>query len=133
EVSQIDKSFRERTVYQALDFGSRNAYRNRIDQLARRSPSSEIVVAEAAIALSEKASSMPDSDPRETNIGAFIVGRRRRELEAAVGYKPRFVQRFVRVVRKLNWLAIAGPVILITLLAMAAAAWFLVQAEIPLP
>ncbi|MCK8781404.1 protein ndvB [Rhizobium sp. NTR19] len=133
EVSQIDKIFRERTDYQALDFGSRNAYRNRIEQLARRSHSSEIEVAEAAIALSEKAASMPDSDPRETNIGAFIVGRRRRELEAAVGYKPRFVQRFVRVVRKLNWLAIAGPVILITLLAMAAAAWFLVQAEIPLP
>ncbi len=133
DVSQIDKIFRQRTDYEALDFGSRNAYRNRIEQIARRSRRSESEVAEAAIQLAEKASAEAGSDPRETNVGAFVVGRRRRELEAAVGYNLLFVQRFVRLVRRLNWFAIAGPVILITVLAMAVAGWFLAQAGISLP
>jgi len=133
DVSQIDKIFRERTDYEALDFGSRNAYRNRIEQIARRSHRSEADVAEAAIQLAEQAAAEENSDPRETNIGAFVVGRRRKELEAAVGYKPLFVQQTVRLVRRLNWFAIAGPVIFLTVLAMAIAGWFLVQADIPLP
>ncbi|MGK9051620.1 GH36-type glycosyl hydrolase domain-containing protein [Neorhizobium petrolearium] len=133
DVSQIDKIFRERTDYEALDFGSRNAYRNRIEQIARRSHRSEAEVAETAIRLAEQAAAEENSDPRETNIGAFVVGRRRKELEAAVGYKPLFVQRTVRLVRRLNWFAIAGPVIFLTVLAMAIAGWFLVQADIPLP
>ena len=132
EVSQIDKIFRDRTDYEALDFGSRNAYRNRIEQIARRSRRSESEVANAAISLAEQAARESD-DPRESNIGAFIVGRRRRELEAAVGYKPLIVQQTVRLVRRLNWFAIAGPVIFLTVLAMAIAGWFLVQANMPLP
>jgi hypothetical protein len=93
DVSQIDKIFRLRTDYQALDFGSRNAYRNRIEQIARRSRKSEAEVAEAAIQLAEKAAAEENADPRETNVGAFVVGRRRRELEAAVGYDLLFVQK----------------------------------------
>ncbi|WP_052183086.1 glucoamylase family protein [Rhizobium sp. YS-1r] len=133
EVSQIDRIFRERTDYQALDFGSRNAYRNRIEQVARRSRRSEAEVAEVAIRLAEEAAAQENADPRETNIGAFVVGRRLKELEAAVGYKPLLVQQIVRLVRRLNWFAIAGPVIFLTVLAMAIAGWFLVQADMPLP
>lgn len=132
EVSQIDKIFRDRTDYQALDFGSRNAYRSRIEQIARHCRASEAEVAEAVIRLAEEAAS-GNPDPRETNIGAFIVGRRRRELEEAVGFKPLFVQKAVRLVRRLSWFAIAGPVILLTVLAMAVAGFFMVQADIPLP
>ncbi len=133
DVSQLDKLFRDRTDYEALDFGSRNSYRNRIEQIARYSRKSEAEIAEIAIQLSEKAAAEEGSDPRETNVGAFVVGRRRRELEAAVGYNQLFVQRFVRAFRKLNWFAIAGPVIFITLMALAITGYFLIQADIPLP
>jgi cyclic beta-1,2-glucan synthetase len=132
DVSQIDKIFRERTDYEALDFGSRNAYRSRIEKLARLSKKSETEVATIAIRLSEEASAS-NPDPRETNVGAFIVGRRRRELEAAVGYQPTLSQSMVRQVRRLSWFSVAGPVLLITVAAMAIAGWFLVQSAIPLP
>ncbi|TDK34387.1 protein ndvB [Rhizobium deserti] len=132
DVSQIDKIFRERTDYEALDFGSRNAYRNRIEKLARLSRKSETEVAQIAISLAEDAVSA-DPDARETNVGAFVVGRRRRELEAAVGYHPPLLQQGVRLVRRLNWFAIAGPVLFFTIAAMVLAGWFLVEAELPLP
>ncbi|MBW9087281.1 protein ndvB [Rhizobium wenxiniae] len=131
DVSQIDKLFREHTDYEALDFGSRNAYRNRIEKLARLSKRSEAEVTQAAIKLSQDAAEK-DPDVRETNVGAFIVGRHRKELEAAVGYNPPILQRAVRAYRKLNWLAIAAPVILLTVLALVITGHFLVQAAIPL-
>jgi cyclic beta-1,2-glucan synthetase len=131
DVSQIDKLFREHTDYEALDFGSRNAYRNRIEKLARLSKRSEAEVTQAAIKLSQEAAEK-DPDVRETNVGAFIVGRHRKELEAAVGYNPPILQQAVRAYRKLNWLAIAAPVILLTVLAMVLTGYFLVQAAIPL-
>jgi cyclic beta-1,2-glucan synthetase len=132
DVSQIDKIFRENSDYEALDFGSRNAYRNRIEKLARLSKRSEADVAQAAIRLSQEAQAA-NGDPRETNIGAFIVGRRRRELEMAVGYEPPALQRTIRSLRKLNWFAIAGPVLTLTILAMAIAGWFLVEAGMSWP
>jgi cyclic beta-1,2-glucan synthetase len=132
DVSHIDKIFRERTDYEALDFGSRNAYRNRIEKLARLSKKTETEVAMVAIRLSEEASAS-NPDARETNVGAFIVGRRRRELEAAVGYQATMTQRVVRQLRRLSWFSVAGPVLLITIAAMAIAGWFLVESAIPLP
>ncbi|SFB26911.1 cyclic beta-1,2-glucan synthetase [Rhizobium sp. NFR07] len=131
DVSQIDKLFREHTDYEALDFGSRNAYRNRIEKLARLSKRSEAEVTQAAIKLATDAAAA-NPDVRETNVAAFIVGRHRKELEAAVGYKPPILQRAVRAYRRLNWFAIAGPVLFLTVLAMAIAGYFLVQAAIPL-
>ena len=133
EVSKVDKIFREHTDYEALDFGSRNAYRNRIEKLARRSRKSETEVALAAVALAEEAAANGSADPRETNIGAFIVGRHRRKLEARIGYPPAMLQQTLRFVRRLNWFAIAGPVILLTVLAMAIVGWFMVQADMSWP
>ena len=131
DVSQIDRLFREHTDYEALDFGSRNAYRNRIEKLARLSKRSEADVTQAAIKLATEAAAR-DPDARETNVGAFIVGRHRRELEAAVNYKPPILQQAVRAYRRLGWFSIAGPVLALTALALVIAGYFLVQAAIPL-
>ncbi|SEH20883.1 glucoamylase family protein [Rhizobium sp. NFR12] len=131
EVSQIDKIFREHTDYEALDFGSRNAFRSRIEKIARVSKRSEAEVTQAAVDLAIAARAQ-NPDERETNIGAFIVGRRRKELETAVGYQPPLLQRAVRAYRKLGWFAIGGPVMLLTFLALAVTGYFLVAAAIPL-
>ncbi|KEQ07471.1 GH36-type glycosyl hydrolase domain-containing protein [Pseudorhizobium pelagicum] len=127
DVSHVDRIFRERSDYSDLDFGSRNSYRNRIEQLARRSPGTEIEVARRAIELAEQEPAEEQSSG-EQNIGAFLVGRRRKELEAEVGYRPPFLQRSIRRVRRLHWVAIAAPVILLTLLAMVVVGWFLANA-----
>ncbi|MCX8999274.1 protein ndvB [Rhizobiaceae bacterium BDR2-2] len=125
DVSQIDRILRAETDYGALDFGSRNAYRNRIEMIARRCGKSEVDVARTAIRLAQDAAADPDGDGREANVGAFLAGSRRSELEKAVGYRLLTVQHVVRAIRRMNWFAIAGPVLLITVLAMAAVGWFL--------
>jgi len=68
EVSQIDKIFREHTDYEALDFGSRNAFRSRIEKIARVSKRSEAEVTQAAVDLAIAARAH-DPDERETNVG----------------------------------------------------------------
>ena len=125
DVSQIDKILRAETDYGALDFGSRNAYRNRIEMIARRCGKSEVEVAKAAIRLTQEAADKPSENGQEANVGAFLAGSRRTELEKEVGYSLLPVQHFVRAVRRLNWFAIAGPVVLLTVLAMAAVGAFL--------
>ncbi|MCJ8519885.1 cyclic beta-1,2-glucan synthetase [Pseudorhizobium tarimense] len=127
DVSHVDRILREHSDYAELDFGSRNSYRSRIEQLARHSSKTEIEVARRAIALAAGAPE-GEEDTGRSDIGAFLVGRRRRELEAEVGYNPPFLQRSIRQVRRLQWMAIAGPVILLTLLAMAVVGWFLSEA-----
>ena len=127
DVSHVDRILREHSNYAELDFGSRNSYRSRIEQLARRSPDTEIEVARKAIQLAAQVSE-GGPDAGETDIGAFLVGRRRKELEAEAGYRPPLLQRTIRQVRRLHWVAIAAPVILLTLLAMVVVGWFLKEA-----
>ncbi|KQO73803.1 glucoamylase family protein [Rhizobium sp. Leaf262] len=131
EVSHIDKVMREQTDYETLDFGSRNTYRNTIELLARRSPKTEIEVAQAAVDMVAETANSTEKHPHAPNVGSFLIGQRRKELEERIGYNPLFAQRVVRFMRKFNWLSVAVPVIALTALAMAAVGWFLADAGMP--
>ncbi|QRM53548.1 glucoamylase family protein [Sinorhizobium sp. BG8] len=131
-VSHLDKALREDTDYSDLDFGSRNKYRDTIEKLARRSGKTEIEVTETAIAMTaEDAKAGNVAGAHEANVGAFLVGKKRRLLEQRIDYKPSILQHIVRLGRALDWFAIAGPVILLTLMAMIAVYFFLDQMDIP--
>ncbi|TCL72891.1 glucoamylase family protein [Rhizobium sp. BK251] len=128
EVSHVDKLLWEKTDYAALDSGSRNTYRKQIERLAKRSTKTEMETTQVAIDLTEAARQSTEPQPHEPNVGGFLVGMHRPKLEQAIGYRPTIIQRCVRVVRKLNWLAVAAPVVLLTILAMALVGWFMVHA-----
>src|SRR5690606_1003244 len=81
DVSRVDALLRERTDFNALDFTSRDQYRQAIEDLARRSDLSEYRVA-------EKATEMAAAE--QTDVGFFLVGSRRKELERAIGYRAGF-------------------------------------------
>jgi len=131
-VSRLDEELRQRSDYSDLDFGSRNKYRNSIERFARRSGRSELEVTETALAMTEEdAAANADNPGYEANVAAFIVGKKRKLLEKRIGYRPSVVQRIVRLTRKLDWLAVAGPNIVLTLLAMIAVYYFLDQLDIP--
>ncbi|WP_421423065.1 GH36-type glycosyl hydrolase domain-containing protein [Agrobacterium rosae] len=131
EVSHIDKVLREQTDYDTLDFGSRNTYRNTIELLARRSPKTEIEVAQVAVDMVTETANSSEIHPHAPNVGSFLIGERRQELEDRIGYSPLFSQRVVRFMRKFNWLSIAVPVMAFTALAMAVVGWFLAEAGMP--
>ncbi|WEX77355.1 cyclic beta-(1,2)-glucan synthase [Sinorhizobium numidicum] len=132
-VSKVDALLREGTDYAALDFGSRNKYRDTIEKLARRSGHSEQEVTEIAIEMVEeaKAAAAAEAPLQEPNVGFFLVGDERKRLEARIGYSPSVAQRIVRFARKLDWFAIAGPNVLLTILAMIAVYAFVSPMGIP--
>lgn len=133
EVCLVDQVLREQSDYNELDFGSRNSYRNRIEKIARYCGKSEIDVARAAIALAQEAKSAPEPDPHRANVGAFLTGMYLSELESRVGYTPKLAQRTIRIVQKMNWLAVAIPVLLLTFLALAIVGGFLAHAGMSWP
>jgi cyclic beta-1,2-glucan synthetase len=109
EVSGIDCLLRERTNFSDLDFPSRDAYRSAIEELAKRSGKEEHEVALAAI-------EMAGGD----DVGALLVGPRRREMERAIAYPPSFGERLHRAVRRSGWAGIVVPVALLAVLFVAA-------------
>ncbi len=102
EVSGIDRVLRERTDFSSLDFPSRDAYRRAIEELAKRSGGEEHAVTQTAIEMAG-----------DDDVGALLVGPRRREIERAVGYSPSLGERLHRAVRKSGWVGMVVPVVLL--------------------
>ncbi|WP_378943240.1 GH36-type glycosyl hydrolase domain-containing protein [Mesorhizobium sp. ANAO-SY3R2] len=123
DVSRVDLLLRERTNYGALDFASRDQYRRAIEELARHSDLSEYQVAERAtdFAVADRpapAEARADMQQDCSDVGFFLVGPRRAELEQAIGYRPTIGRIINRAFRKTNWLGIALPVFALTVLLL---------------
>jgi cyclic beta-1,2-glucan synthetase len=129
-VSQIDVLLRENSNFAALDFESRDQYRSVVEELARRSNASEYEVAEQAVRLT-RATGTHDTrgddaadkaegtaKPSDMDIGFFLIGARRGELERAIGYRARFTRTLGRIFRKAGWLGVAIPVAILTALVL---------------
>ncbi|HEY4191506.1 MAG TPA: protein ndvB, partial [Mesorhizobium sp.] len=129
DVSRVDALLREHTDFHALDFASRDQYRQSIEDLARRSDLSEFRVAEKATELAGAVTAPggQDSDqveadlrlPDKTDVGFFLVGPRRRELERAIGYRAGIALRLNRAYRMTGWFGIVLPVFALTVLLLA--------------
>jgi cyclic beta-1,2-glucan synthetase len=85
-------------AYKAMDFDSREAYRKRVAEIARRSDCSELEVAQAALALAlESREKHRVEDPRlrarRAHVGYYIIDRGFPQLATRVGFRPRFIDR----------------------------------------
>lgn len=123
DVSRVDALLRERTNFAELDFASRDQYRTAIEELARHSRLSEFQVAERATDFAHTEKPVPaeerDGLQKEcSDVGFFLVGPRRQELEEAIGYRPTIGRLVNRVFRKTNWVGIALPVFALTVLLL---------------
>ncbi len=115
-ISRVDSLLRERTDFSLLDFSSRDQYRRAIEDLARRSNLSEYYVADRALQLAAERAPEQASDGKPTDIGFWLIGPRREELEAAIGYRPSFGRRINRSFQRSGWSAIVVPALLLTAL-----------------
>ncbi|HKW18744.1 MAG TPA: glucoamylase family protein [Terriglobales bacterium] len=79
-------------AYSQMDFDSRALYRERVVKIAERSDSTEIEVAQAALALARNAQKGGFDDPREqrrrSHVGFYLIGPGSGELLARVGFRP---------------------------------------------
>ncbi|ODT55363.1 MAG: protein ndvB [Methylobacterium sp. SCN 67-24] len=138
DVSRVDALLRERTNYADLDFASRDQYRTAIEELARHSKLSEYQVAERAtdFADSDRPAPVEERDRLQkdcSDVGFFLVGPRRPELEQAIGYRPTIGRLINRAFRKTNWLGIVLPVLALTVLLLLLAGNALAALELPTP
>ncbi|CAH0338566.1 glucoamylase family protein [Rhizobium sp. CECT 9324] len=130
EVCHVDKVLGQHTDYRELDFGSRNAYRNTIEKLARRSDRSEIEIAQTAIDL---ATENVRSSGDVLDVGSYFVGARRLELEETIGYSRPLSRIIADSIKQLNWLSITIPVLGLTIAALWVIGHFLVLAGLSTP
>ncbi|OLP53975.1 protein ndvB [Rhizobium rhizosphaerae] len=132
-VSKVDEALRDGADYTALDFGSRNKYRTTIEKLAKRASASELEVTQTALRIvrEEKLAYEAGTLKHEPNVGELLVGSRKNVLEEAIGYDPSPLQKCIRFARSLNWLAIAGPNLILTVLAMVLVYGFVSPMDIP--
>jgi len=85
-------------AYSAMDLESRNVYREKISQIAKRSARTEMEVAKEALALAREAQRRTFSDPRialrESHIGYYLIDDGSAILCQRVGFLPHFNERF---------------------------------------
>ena len=85
-------------AYATMDFPTRDRYRHSIEQLSRgsKTKTSELVVAERAIALARASQDRDPLNDRRHHVGYYLISRGRFELEQEVGYPPRARERLAR-------------------------------------
>jgi cyclic beta-1,2-glucan synthetase len=82
-VSLVDEALRSRSNFAAMDFATRNLYRSAIEELARRSPPTELEITSLALSAADAGVEARERDP-----GWHLIAAGRRAFEAVVGYRP---------------------------------------------
>lgn len=115
-------------VYPRMDFKSRDRYRHALEGMARRSPLSEIEVAEATISWCLQALDEDPSGPIRGHVGHYLISGGRYDLERSVSYRPHARERLYRGPlshRGLFYWGFLGTFTAIT--AILLAAWLLLE------
>lgn len=117
-VSLIEQELRGSPGYTALDFPTRNFYREAVEDLARGSGQREIDVARAALARAGQS-----GDEVRLHVGFWLVDDGRRTLEKALGYRSSPGERVASMVHRLGIVGfLVSHLVVTTALSVAVAA-----------
>jgi cyclic beta-1,2-glucan synthetase len=81
-VSLVDEELNKAPQFAAMDFATRNDYRNAIEELGRGAKLSELEIARRVVSAAAVA-----TEPRERDPGFHLVAEGRRRLESAIGFR----------------------------------------------
>jgi len=119
-----------------MDLESRNSYRERVAQIAKRSDMSEMEVARHALALARDAEKRGSSDPRiaqrESHIGYYLVGEGTDFLCRRVAYNPTLGERIRGWLRKHPDEYLLVGISLLTFIILTGVLWLLTPSNTPL-
>ena len=121
DVSLVDECLRTHNGYGAMDFLTRDRYRHAVEDLAKRSPHSELEIARKVITKVQHSNehSIENGRQQKQEPGYYLIGTGRYVFEQEVGYRPSFKQSLLRVYVTHAGLAYVGSLILLTLLLLA--------------
>jgi cyclic beta-1,2-glucan synthetase len=106
-------------AYARMDFPTRDRYRHSVEELAKRSKTSELDVARRAVEMALESTRTSPHHDRSHHVGYFLISRGRFRLEREVGYPPAFRERLGRFVYGHPVLGYLGAIALGVALAVA--------------
>jgi cyclic beta-1,2-glucan synthetase len=83
-------------AYAKMEFASRDRYRHVVERISKRTDSSEVEIARAAVDLATKAAAREPQDTFKSHVGYFLIDDGRPLLEALFQYRPRLAERVGR-------------------------------------
>ncbi|WAV90960.1 cyclic beta 1-2 glucan synthetase [Oxalobacter aliiformigenes] len=83
-------------VYSKMDFTSRDHYRHEIEKIAKKSPCTEVEVAQHAINLTRKSFADPLSSRRTRHVGYYLIDKGRSELEKKAEMKKTRLEKWTK-------------------------------------
>ncbi|WP_333872951.1 GH36-type glycosyl hydrolase domain-containing protein [Methylobacter sp.] len=119
DASLADACLRAHHGYGSMDFPTRDRYRHAIEDLAKRSPHSEVEIAKKVIAKVQQAGEYLSADGRQQEPGYYLIGAGRYAFEREVNYRPLLKQRLLRSYVAHAGFAYVGSLSLLTLLLLA--------------
>ncbi|MCC5879697.1 MAG: glycosyl transferase [Idiomarina sp.] len=108
QVSLVDAQLRATRDYAAMNFTTRNLYRNAVEELARHSPHSEL----------EVVTTLKEVVPQGIDPGFYLIGQQRPEFEQVLGFKAPFRLRLGRFIGHAGISGFVGTAIFISLLLL---------------
>lgn len=127
-VSLVDQRLRAASPFAAMDFPSRNQYRQAIEQIARGSSRSELDVADLALQEAQRAAAAASTAQEAERVGDpgyHLIAEGRRPLEHRLDFRPPLRLRISRGYIGLGMGGYVGTIVLVTLLLLALAWWAL--------
>ncbi|WP_139556744.1 GH36-type glycosyl hydrolase domain-containing protein [Methylotetracoccus oryzae] len=119
DASLVDACLRAHEGYAAMDFLTRDRYRHAVEDLAKRSPHTEVDIACRVIAKVRCVGENSVGNTREQEPGYHLIGAGRCAFEEAVAYRPSLKQRLLRVYVTHAAPAYLGTLAMLTLLLLA--------------
>ncbi len=114
-MSAVEQTLRQdpAAIYASMDFATRDQYRHVVERIAKRSPRSEVAVAEQALQLA--ITHKGDADPRHGHIGFYLIGRGVMALEKQMGMRSPFGESMQKTMRAAPLTAYLGAIAVLTL------------------
>lgn len=104
DVSLVDAYLRAHSNFCAMDFLTRDRYRHAIEELARRSPYSELDIAHKVIDKIQRVSESSNAQEKRRDPGYYLISHGRDEFEREIDFQLSLKQRLRRL-----YLAYAAP------------------------
>lgn len=113
EISPVDKILKEdpAAIYGAMDFPTRDMYRQEIEMLAKRSKKSEPEIAQLALSLAQKGTA-----PVSNHVGYYLIDEGKDTIEEMCQFIPSFLQHIQRFIYRFPIVFYFGGISLVLIL-----------------